>query len=71
MRTICAGEDKTAQGWRDYSARQRTVHAEEMTLFETKLNLTPEQQAKTQVVSKLTPLADMFIVDAFAAAHRA
>ncbi len=27
--------------------------AEEMTLFETKLNLTPEQMAKTQVVSKL------------------
>lgn len=45
--------------------------AEEMTLFETKLNLTPEQQAKTQVVSKLAPLADLFIVDAFAAAHRA
>ena len=45
--------------------------AEEMTLFETKLKLTPEQQAKTQVVEKLAPLADLFIVDAFAAAHRA
>lgn len=45
--------------------------AEEMTLFETKLKLTPEQQAKTQVVSRLAPLADLFIVDAFAAAHRA
>lgn len=45
--------------------------AEEMTLFETKMNLTPEQQAKTQVVQRLAPLADMFIVDAFAAAHRA
>ena len=45
--------------------------AEEMTLFETKLNLTPEQQAKTQVVARLAPLADLFIVDAFAAAHRA
>ena len=45
--------------------------AEEMTLFETKLNLTPEQMAKTQVVSRLAPLADVYICDAFAAAHRA
>lgn len=45
--------------------------AEEMTLFETKLNLLPEQQAKTQVIEKLAPLADLYIVDAFAAAHRA
>lgn len=45
--------------------------AEEMTLFETKLKLTPEQQAQTQVVSRLAPLADLFIADAFAAAHRA
>jgi len=44
--------------------------AEEMTLFETKLNLSPEQQAKTQVVEKLAPLADLYICDAFAAAHR-
>ena len=44
--------------------------AEEMTLFETKLNLTPEQMAKTQVVQKLAPLADIYICDAFAAAHR-
>ena len=45
--------------------------AEEMTLFETKLNLTPEQQTNTQVVKKLAPLANLFIMDAFAAAHRA
>jgi phosphoglycerate kinase len=45
--------------------------AEEMTLFETKLNLTPEQQAKTIVVRKLAPLADLYVCDAFAAAHRA
>ena len=44
--------------------------AEEMTLFETKLNLTPEEQAKTLVVRKLAPLADLYICDAFAAAHR-
>ncbi|MGM9640352.1 MAG: phosphoglycerate kinase [Faecousia sp.] len=44
--------------------------AEEQTLFETKLRLTHEQQAKTQVVEKLAPLADLYVCDAFAAAHR-
>ena len=44
--------------------------AEEMTLFETTLKLTPEQMAQTQVVRKLAPLADIYICDAFAAAHR-
>ena len=44
--------------------------AEEMTLFETKLNLSPEEQAKTIVVRKLAPLADIYMCDAFAAAHR-
>ena len=44
--------------------------AEEMTLFETKLNLTFEQQAQTLVVRKLAPLADLYVCDAFAAAHR-
>ena len=44
--------------------------AEEMTLFETKLNLTPEEQTKTRVVRKLVSLADIYICDAFAAAHR-
>jgi phosphoglycerate kinase len=43
---------------------------EELTLFETKLNLTPEDQAKTLVVRKLAPLADLYVCDAFAAAHR-
>jgi phosphoglycerate kinase len=43
---------------------------EELTLFETKLNLSPEDQAKTLVVRKLTPLADLYVCDAFAAAHR-
>jgi phosphoglycerate kinase len=45
--------------------------AEEMTLFETKLNLTPEEQANTIVVQKLGPIADLYLCDAFAAAHRA
>jgi phosphoglycerate kinase len=45
--------------------------AEEQTLFERKLNLSPQQMLQTQVVKKLAPLADLFVVDAFAAAHRA
>ena len=44
--------------------------AEEQTLFEMKLRLTHEQQAKTLLVEKLAPLADMYVCDAFAAAHR-
>lgn len=44
--------------------------SEEQTLFEMKLLLTHEQQAKTQVVEKLAPLADLYVCDAFAAAHR-
>ena len=44
--------------------------AEEQTLFEMKLQLTHEQQARTLLVEKLAPLADLYICDAFAAAHR-
>lgn len=44
--------------------------AEEQTLFEQSLKLTHAQQAKTQVVEKLAPLADLYVCDAFAAAHR-
>ena len=44
--------------------------SEEQTLFEMKLQLTHAQQAKTQVVTKLAPLADLYVCDAFAAAHR-
>ena len=44
--------------------------SEEQTLFENSLKLTHEQQAKTQVVSKLASLADLYVCDAFAAAHR-
>jgi len=32
---------------------------------------TPEEHAKTEMVQKLAPLADVFVSDAFAAAHRA
>jgi len=44
--------------------------SEEQTLFEMKLHLTHEQQAKTLLVEKLAPLADYYVCDAFAAAHR-
>ena len=44
--------------------------SEEQTLFELKLNLSHEEQAKTLLVTKLAPLADLYVCDAFAAAHR-
>lgn len=44
--------------------------SEEQTLFELKLQLSHEQQAQTQLVQKLAPLADLYVCDAFAAAHR-
>lgn len=44
--------------------------AEEQTLFELNLKLTRERQADTLLVRKLAPLADLYICDAFAAAHR-
>ena len=44
--------------------------SEEQTLFEQKLKLTHEQQARTQVVTKLAPLGDLYVNDAFAASHR-
>jgi phosphoglycerate kinase len=44
--------------------------AEEQTLFEKSLRLTHAQQAQTLLVRKLAPLADLYVNDAFAAAHR-
>ena len=44
--------------------------SEEQTLFEMNLKLSHAQQAKTLIVRKLAPLADLYICDAFAAAHR-
>ena len=34
------------------------------------MQLTPEEQAKTYLVRNLAPLADLYVCDAFAAAHR-
>lgn len=44
--------------------------AEEQTLFELKLRLSHAEQAQTLLVRKLAPLADCYVCDAFAAAHR-
>ena len=44
--------------------------SEEQTLFEMNLKLTHEQQAQTLLVRKLAPLGDLYVCDAFAAAHR-
>ena len=44
--------------------------SEEQSLFELELKLSHEEQAKTEVVRKLAPLADLYVCDAFAAAHR-
>jgi len=44
--------------------------SEEQTLFEMNLKLSHEHQAKTEVVRKLAPLFDLYVCDAFAAAHR-
>lgn len=44
--------------------------SEEQTLFEQKLKLSHEQMAKTLLVEKLAPLGDLYLCDAFAAAHR-
>ncbi len=44
--------------------------SEEQTLFERALQLTHAQQAQTLVVRTLAPLADCYVCDAFAAAHR-
>ncbi|MBN1889531.1 MAG: phosphoglycerate kinase [Thermoflexales bacterium] len=44
--------------------------AEEVSTFVNFVKLTPEQLAKTWLVRKLAPLADYFVCEAFAAAHR-
>jgi phosphoglycerate kinase len=44
--------------------------SEEMTLFEQSLQLSHAEQAKTLLVRNLAPLADVYVCDAFAAAHR-
>jgi len=43
---------------------------EETIIFEKRLALSPEEQARTRLVSKLAPLADIYVCDAFACVHR-
>jgi phosphoglycerate kinase len=46
------------------------IHTEETIIFEEAVQLSPAEQAGTYVVRHLAPLADLYVCDAFAAAHR-
>ena len=46
------------------------IHTEETIVFEESVQLSPAEQAQTYVVRNLAPLADLYVCDAFAAAHR-
>ena len=46
------------------------IHTEETIIFEEEVQLSPAEQAGTYVVRHLAPLADLYVCDAFAAAHR-
>jgi len=45
-------------------------HTEETILFEKQVGMSPAEQARTPVVAKLAPLADLYVCDAFACVHR-
>ncbi len=47
------------------------IYGEELSTFERDVKLTPEQMADTYLVRNLAPLFDVYVNDAFAAAHRA
>ncbi|MDJ0664878.1 MAG: phosphoglycerate kinase [Acidimicrobiia bacterium] len=46
------------------------ILTEEVSTFENAVKLTPEQMTKTYLVRNLAPLVDLYVNDAFAAAHR-
>jgi phosphoglycerate kinase len=46
------------------------IHTEETIIFEEMVKLSPRRQTDTLLVRKLAPLADIYVCDAFAAAHR-
>jgi phosphoglycerate kinase len=46
------------------------IHSEEMTTFEQSVKLTPAEMTRTYLVRHLAPLFDLYVNDAFAAAHR-
>ena len=43
---------------------------EEVSTFENAVKLTPEQMTDCYLIRQLAPLADLYVNDAFAAAHR-
>ena len=46
------------------------IYGEELTTFERDVTLTPQEMAETYLVRHLAPLFDLYVNDAFAAAHR-
>jgi phosphoglycerate kinase len=46
------------------------IYTEETIIFEKEVKLPPEEQARTTIVRRLSPLADYYVCDAFAAVHR-
>jgi len=46
------------------------LYTEETIIFEQEVKLTPEEQCKTYLIKKLSPLADLYVCDAFACIHR-
>jgi phosphoglycerate kinase len=46
------------------------IYTEETIIFEKEVKLPAEDQARTTVVRRLSPLADYYVCDAFAAVHR-
>lgn len=46
------------------------IHTEETVIFEKEVGLCPAEQAKTFLVSRLAPLSDFYVCDAFACVHR-
>jgi len=46
------------------------LYTEETIIFEEEVKLTAEEQCRTYLVTKLSPLADLYLCDAFACVHR-
>jgi phosphoglycerate kinase len=46
------------------------LYTEETIIFEKEVKLTPREQCKTYLIENLSPLADIYVCDAFACVHR-
>jgi phosphoglycerate kinase len=46
------------------------LYTEETIIFEEEVKLTAQEQCKTYLITKLSPLADLYLCDAFACVHR-